>query len=266
MSIRFTCANAECGRDVVAPDGSAGRKARCPYCGEVQTIPVVEPAGADPFSAEGAPAAPARTSRARPVKGGEAVQSCPVCGTVYPAGQACPRCRQHRKSYARESRDVGRFVKIGLLLAGIAAVVVAIAWGIHAYKPKPGSKTYLDGVFGAKHMAESTVSMNNLRLIRDALERYREGFGEYPPYLKDLLDNGLIPSPALYTPDRQKQAYKYIRGQDPEMPGDNILVYEEKPIHRDKCNVLRLDGRLGRLTPEELEKAVEATRRIVGED
>ncbi len=108
--------------------------------------------------------------------------------------------------------------------------------------------------------------MNNLRLVLDALGRYREAFGEYPLYLKDLVDNGLLPSAALYTPEeRQKQAYRYIGGQNADMPSDNVLVYEERPVHRDKCNVLRLDGRIEQLTPEELAKAVEATRRIVDE-
>ena len=123
-----------------------------------------------------------------------------------------------------------------------------------------------NGVFGAKHMAESVSSMHNIGLIRDALEKYRSAYGEYPPYLKDLVDNAMLPAGALYAPDRENQAYKYIRGQNPKMRGDNILVYEERPIHRDKCNVLRLGGQIETLTSEQLKKAVELTRLRVGED
>lgn len=276
MSIRFTCANVECGREVAAPDGSEGKKARCPHCGEVQTIPAITAEGSSIFDADIAPARKRRhrdkaAAPARPVAGERPVQSCPVCATVYPAGEACPRCRQHRTSYAHEKRDVARFVKIGLMLGVLVAVVVAIAWAIHAYKPPKnggggGLPNYLDGVFGAKHMAESVSSMHNIGLIRDGLEKYRSAHGEYPPYLKDLVDNAMVPAGALYAPDRESQAYKYIRGQNPKMRGDNILVYEEKPIHRDKCNVLRLNGQIETLTPEQLKEAVEQTRLRVGED
>ena len=48
MPIRFSCENPQCGRRMKAPDGTAGRKARCPACGTIQVIPSPEAAGVDP--------------------------------------------------------------------------------------------------------------------------------------------------------------------------------------------------------------------------
>ena len=42
MAIRFKCSS--CGREVTAPDDAAGRKGRCPHCGQSNEIPSV-PAG-----------------------------------------------------------------------------------------------------------------------------------------------------------------------------------------------------------------------------
>jgi len=160
---------------------------------------------------------------------------------------------------------MGRVVKIVGLAAAATAVVVALVLGIRAcenqaekYHKQPN---YLDVVFGAKHMAESASSANNFRLIRDGLERYLQAFGEYPLKLQDLVDNGLLPSAALYPPNHPDQPYGYVSGQDETMSPENILVYEEQPVHRDKCNVLRLDGRIETLTPEALKANLAETRR-----
>jgi hypothetical protein len=41
MAIQFSCANANCSKRFQVADELAGRKARCPECGEVQVIPAV---------------------------------------------------------------------------------------------------------------------------------------------------------------------------------------------------------------------------------
>ena len=156
-----------------------------------------------------------------------------------------------------------------MLLAAVVGVVVGIVGAIRAYAPgegKPRTPSYFDGVFGAKHMAESVVSMaGNLQAIRDAMDRYVSAFGSYPPDLQELVGNGMLPASALRAPDSAKQAYAYIPGQKQSMSGDNILVYEEKPIHRDTCNVLRLGGRIEQLTVEQLNQALEQTRQRIGQ-
>lgn len=39
MTIRFVCSNRMCQKPMLAPDGSQGRKAKCPLCGSVQPVP-----------------------------------------------------------------------------------------------------------------------------------------------------------------------------------------------------------------------------------
>jgi len=251
VSIQFNCDNPDCGRDVRAPDGTEGKKAKCPHCGKVQVIPAVAADGPSPFSAEGLAPTPAKAA------------------PKHRRGTAAPT---HKKTYMRESRNVGRYVKIGLLAAVLAGAVVGFVLVFKSLaNKKPGDRPladptgigrYMGGVFGAKRAAESKVSMSNLRLVRDALERYHASNGEYPLELKDLVTHGLNPA-ALHAPDRDKQAYAYIPYQDETMPGENILVYEETPIHLDKCNVLRLNGQIETLTVEQLQAAVEKTKRVI---
>ena len=48
--------------------------------------------------------------------------------------------------------------------------------------------------------------------------------------------------------------------QSPDMHGSNVLLYEAQPAHDGRCNVLRLNGRIELLTPEELQRALAETR------
>ncbi len=252
MAIRFNCDNPDCGREVRAPDGTEGKKAKCPHCGKVQVIPAVAPPGPSPFSAEGLAPAPAKAK---------------------PKHRRGTAAGTHKKTYVQESRNVGLYVKIGLLAAVLAGAVVGfvVVFKLLA-KKTPGDRPladptgigrYMGGIFGAKHATESVVSMaGNLRLIQQALESYYVTNGEYPLELKDLVADGLNPA-ALHAPDRDEQAYAYIPYQYKTMPGDNILVYEETPIHLDKCNVIRLDGRVETLTVEQLKAALEKTKRVI---
>jgi hypothetical protein len=55
MPIQFRCENAGCGGRLRVPDGAAGKRAKCPRCGNVQRVPTAEPA---PVVAEVAEAEP----------------------------------------------------------------------------------------------------------------------------------------------------------------------------------------------------------------
>lgn len=44
MPIEFRCENAGCGGQLRVPDGAAGKRAKCPRCGNVQRVPAAEPA------------------------------------------------------------------------------------------------------------------------------------------------------------------------------------------------------------------------------
>ena len=63
----------------------------------------------------------------------------------------------------------------------------------------------------------------------------------------------------FHCPDPNGSQYVYIPGQGGDMPPTNVLVYETKPVHDGRCNVLFLGGQIEALTPEQLKQAVEAT-------
>ena len=55
------------------------------------------------------------------------------------------------------------------------------------------------------------------------------------------------------------ESYVYIPGQNSTMSPINVLVYETKPVHDGRCNVLRLGGQIELLTLEQLQQAVTKT-------
>jgi len=86
MPIRFPCS--ACGKTMRAPDGSTGKKAKCPLCGGVQVIPAEDSAGLFPPVAREQPAA---AQPAAPT--GAGTIDCPNCGGAMPgAASACPAC------------------------------------------------------------------------------------------------------------------------------------------------------------------------------
>ena len=119
MAIKVPCVS--CGKTLTAPDNAAGRRARCPSCGTVQTLPAPQalepeplepepihdapPAGDpnDPFSGLGSPSEPYALNEPPPVTppplpggggggmGGDARKPCPMCGEMIP--QAAMKCR-----------------------------------------------------------------------------------------------------------------------------------------------------------------------------
>ncbi len=44
------------------------------------------------------------------------------------------------------------------------------------------------------------------------------------------------------------------------MPGQNVLVYELNAVHEGRCNLLRVDGQMELLTPEQVQAAVTETK------
>jgi Domain of unknown function (DUF4261) len=63
MPIRFSCANAKCNKRFQVADELAGRKARCPGCGEVQVIPMASQPAATPEAPPSYPGADSLTAR-----------------------------------------------------------------------------------------------------------------------------------------------------------------------------------------------------------
>ena len=116
---------------------------------------------------------------------------------------------------------------------------------------------YFETLFASRKTAETTVDMVHMRALWTSLSMHAVSHdGKFPAALKDLGNPVLLKAPG-----KTGQPYKYVPGQTSSMPKANILVYEERPVHRDgKCMVLRVNGVVELLTPDQLKQAVEKTQ------
>jgi predicted RNA-binding Zn-ribbon protein involved in translation (DUF1610 family) len=93
VPIKVSCS---CGKTLTAPDTAAGKKAKCPSCGQVIVVPAAvqetEPVGIAAAGPPGVP--PAQTSGPpSPAAEGETRQPCPECGEMIVKGAAkCHFC------------------------------------------------------------------------------------------------------------------------------------------------------------------------------
>ena len=158
MSISFDCHS--CGRTMRAPDGSEGKRARCPSCQEVVTVP-----SADEPSYEAEEAAPSYSEpddfsysdpepAARRGRGDdEGRRPCPMCGEMISTeAMKCRFCgeifdsemraqkRRRKKHSTKDSQlDVGEII-VALLCSNIGCIM-SLVWMIQG-KPK-GTKMLL---------------------------------------------------------------------------------------------------------------------------
>ncbi len=257
MTIRFNCINPGCRKTMKSPDETAGKRARCPACGQVQTIPAApEPVAprppAAPLHLDEPPAAPApRQGESAP-----AMNTCVVCGASYPQGQACPTCRpaSYRPAF---SAGGGKWVTIAvavLLFAGLMTGAYFVIKGL----AKTGEE-YGKALGGAEAKSGEVACALQLDSIYKSIRiATTANDGRLPDRLEELYPPG-----ELHCPVRGGPAYKYVPGQTQSMPPDNVLVYEAEPFHKGKCSVLRLNGVIELLTPAELAAALAKTRQAI---
>lgn len=91
MPISMNCPS--CNKTLSAPDSSSGKKAKCPACGQIMTVPeVVREAEAVGVGGAGASGDLGPTSDSpSPAAAGQTRQPCPECGQMIVAGAA--KCR-----------------------------------------------------------------------------------------------------------------------------------------------------------------------------
>jgi len=82
-----------CGKTLSAPDNAAGKKAKCPFCGEIMTVPeTVLDAEAVGVGVAGPSGGLGQTTTPpSPAAGSQARQPCPECGEMIVVGAA--KCR-----------------------------------------------------------------------------------------------------------------------------------------------------------------------------
>jgi len=117
---------------------------------------------------------------------------------------------------------------------------------------------YTEAMIKTSHKAMTITCQSNLQAIWQNVHIYAISNEHFPETQQELVDFGGY-TRLFHCPDPNGSQYVYIPGQDGGMPPTNVLVYESKPVHDGRCNVLFLGGQIEALTPEQLKQAIEAT-------
>ncbi len=142
-----------------------------------------------------------------------------------------------------------------LILFGLVGFVVY--WVIKT--TGQAGEQYMTGMVNTQKKATTISCQMNLRSIHQTLQTYALSNEAYPDSQQALVDFAGYGSKLFHCPDPNGGQYIYVPGHRPDASAPTVLVYESKPVHNGKCNVLLSDGQIASLTPEELQQAIQAT-------
>lgn len=165
--------------------------------------------------------------------------------------------RQKSLSAQRGSVDVGKLIGIVISLIILGLFGYGVWWVIKS-TADAGSQ-YGEAMVDTKRKAVALQCQLNLRSIWQNLRAYEAENESFPPSLEALVQWGAN-SELLQCPAVDKQTYAYIPGQHGNMDGGNVLVYESKANHDGRCNLIRMDGQIELLTPEQVQAEVSKTQ------
>ena len=157
----------------------------------------------------------------------------------------------------RGSVDVGKLIGIVIALIVLGLFGFSIWWVVK--NVGDAGSQYTGAMIDTKHKATALQCQMNMRTIWQNLRMYSIEKESFPPSLEALAEWGADPR-QFRCPASEEQQYVYIPGQNENMPGQNVLVYELKPVHEGRCNLLRVDGQMELLTPEQVQAAVTETQ------
>jgi hypothetical protein len=120
------------------------------------------------------------------------------------------------------------------------------------------SEQYTEAMVNTQNKAVTLKCQTNMRTIWQNLQLYAISNEKFPKTQEEL-EQWSGNSRLFQCPDPDGEKYIYIPGQRSDMPPQNILLYEPKAVHDGLCNVLRLNGQIESLTPEELKAAITQT-------
>jgi hypothetical protein len=171
--------------------------------------------------------------------------------------------RQDSAGYGTHRSVGARRICGGTIINVITAVVFfgLIALGVLWVIKTAGEagQQYTTAMINTQNRATDVTCQTNLRTIGQDLEIYAISNERFPASQEELVS--FCGNPRLFRcPDPNGGEYIYVPGQGGDMPGTNVLVYESKPVHQGRSNVLFRNGQIAALTPEELRLALEATR------
>lgn len=164
---------------------------------------------------------------------------------------------KNSSSAPQGSVDIGKLmgIIISLVILGLLGYSV---WWVTKSMSDAGSQ-YGGALVDAKRKALALQCQTNMRAIWQNLRMYEIEKESFPPSLKTLIDWG-ADAQLLRCPDPDGAEYIYISGQNKNMSGENVLLYESKAAHEGRCNLLRVDGQIELLTPEQVQAALRSRR------
>ena len=150
----------------------------------------------------------------------------------------------------------GTIINIIIAIIFFGLIALGVLWGIKNIGE--AGQQYTDGMIKTQNKAITVKCQLNLRTIAQNMQMYAMSNDSFPPSLEALISwSG---STQLFQcPDPEGGKYVYIPGQNNSMPPTNILLHETKPVHDGRCCVLRLNGQIELLSPEQLTEAVTQT-------
>jgi len=151
----------------------------------------------------------------------------------------------------------------GTIINALVAIIFfgGLAMGIWWIFKQVGTagEQYTTAMVNTSHKASALKCQMNMRSIYQGIQMFAMSDGEFPATQERLIET--CGSSRLFRCDEPNAPpYVYVPNQSPDMPPSNVLVYEPAPVHEGRSAVLFLGGQIAMLTPEELERALAATR------
>jgi hypothetical protein len=166
--------------------------------------------------------------------------------------------RRNRAGFAQhEKRRGGTIINIITAVIFFGLIAAGVLWVIKTAGDMGGQ--YTKAMVNTENKARTIKCQQNLYAINQSIQAYGLENEKLPESFDELVRiTGM--TQVFQCPEPNSPKYQYIPGQSLDSPPDNILLYEPEPEHGGKCNVLRVNGMIELLTPEELQAAIEQTK------
>jgi len=147
----------------------------------------------------------------------------------------------------------------------LLVLLLAVAIGLIVYFARTGKdgKSYVEQTIETKKRAKRVVTAVDLSSIyKSMLVVASMNDGKFPQTPEELVRQADIPSGYVWIPSRpfEDHLMTYVGGQDQTMPQSNILMYQSVVGDDGRSLVLYLDGRIERLTPQQVRAGLDRTQ------
>jgi hypothetical protein len=166
-------------------------------------------------------------------------------------------CKKRRSRIITEARaNGGTIINIITALIFFGLIAIGVWWVIKT--TGEAGQQYTDALVKTSNKASVLKCQTNMRAIWQNLQMYAISNESFPASQQELM-NWSGNARLFHCNEPNAPEYVYIPGQTGDMSAVNVLLFEPKPVHDGRCNVLYLNGQMELLTPEELNQAIEAT-------